>query len=210
MAEGLRNTCERTGAAGLSAAAEALRQGLPVVFPTDTVYGLGVSVCDAVTPQVLYEIKGRNEDKPVAWLVGGADALDVYGQDVPKAAYDLAEKFWPGALTLIVSASDAVPEAFLPATGKRTIALRMPAGETALELIQAAGCPLATTSANVSGRAAVSVFSQIDAEILDLVKVAVAQDADARGAGVASTIVDCSVCPPVVVRQGELDVEPWL
>lgn len=207
-ADCLKSSCASAGQ--FAAAVAALRQGEPAVFPTDTVYGLGVSVAHAATPQILYEIKGRDEGKPVAWLVDGPAALDLYGQDVPQVAYGLAERFWPGALTLIVPASDAVPAAYLPAAGVRTVALRMPAGQTALDLISAVGCPLATTSANVSGRAAVSVYSHIESELLNQVNAAVEADADARGAGVASTIVDCSVCPPAVVRQGGVDVSAWL
>ncbi len=83
----------------IECAAAALKAGEPVVFPTDTVMGLGVAVEAAPTPQVLYDIKGRASDKPIAWLVADASALDTYGANVPQYARDLADAHWPGALT---------------------------------------------------------------------------------------------------------------
>ena len=85
--------------------AAALTAGKPVVFPTDTVYGIGVAVGLAKTPQVLYDIKRRDSDKAIPWLVGKKSALAFYGRDVPAYALAAAEKFWPGPLTLIVKAA---------------------------------------------------------------------------------------------------------
>ena len=133
----------------LGEAACALAAGEAVVFPTDTVFGLGVSVKAAAGPRLLYDLKHRDAGKPVAWLVEGPETLDVYGRDVPAYARRLAETFWPGALTLVVRASAAVPAAFRSPVG--TIGLRMPDSEAALALIRAVGCPLAVTSANLSG-----------------------------------------------------------
>ena len=93
-------------------AARALRQGEAVIFPTETVYGLGVSVRAATGPDVLYDLKERDRGKPISWLVGGADDLDRYGARVPAIARKLADAYWPGPLTLVVHASDEVPEAF--------------------------------------------------------------------------------------------------
>ena len=182
-------------------AIEALKAGKAVVFPTDTVYGLGIAVEHAKTPQVLYEIKQRDAGKPIAWLVGGPEALDEYGLDVPDKARELAARHWPGALTIIVKAGPAVPEAFRSAAG--TIGLRMPASETARALIAAVG-PLATSSANVSGYADAADSSQLDSELLDKVDVAIY---GARpGGGVASTVIDCSQGGIDIVRQGEVHV----
>ena len=125
-------------------AVAALKRGEAVIFPTETVYGLGVSVEAAASPEALYDLKERDRGKPVSWLVGGADDLDRYGAHVPDLARRLARAYWPGPLTLIVEASDAVPAAFRSAAG--SIGLRMPDNDTALELIEAVGCPLATTS----------------------------------------------------------------
>ena len=120
----------------LGEAACALAAGEAVVFPTDTVFGLGVSVKAAAGPRLLYDLKHRDAGKPVAWLVEGPETLDVYGRDVPAYARRLAETFWPGALTLVVRASAAVPAAFRSPAG--TIGLRMP--DSALTLEDMKGC----------------------------------------------------------------------
>ena len=119
-------------------AVAALKRGEAVIFPTETVYGLGVSVEAAASPEALYDLKERDRGKPVSWLVGGVDDLDRYGAHVPDLARRLARAYWPGPLTLIVEASDAVPAAFRSAAG--SIGLRMPDNDTALELIEAVGC----------------------------------------------------------------------
>lgn len=217
----------------LEEATRALAVGNAVIFPTDTVFGLGVSVSAAPGPQLLYDLKRRDAGKPVAWLVEGPEALDVYGRDVPAYARRLAETFWPGGLTLVVRASDAVPAAFQSPAG--TIGLRMPASEAALGLIRAAGCPLAVTSANLSGAA-----DTARAEGLDRVLVArtaglylpggVAAAGIASGcaeatpsvsarfaagdrlvpppaSGTASTVLDCTGEAPRVLRAGALTLD---
>lgn len=178
----------------------ALRRGEPVIFPTETVYGLGVSVEAAASPEVLYDLKERDRGKPVSWLVGGVDDLDRFGVRVPDLARRLARAYWPGPLTLVVEAGGAVPAAFRSAAG--SIGLRMPDNDTALELIEAVGCPLATTSANISGLQAPGAIDALDPRLAARVGVIVADDGDGDKSGVASTVVDCTVDPPRIVRAG--------
>lgn len=216
-------------------AARALAVGNAVVFPTDTVFGLGVSVSAAPGPQLLYDLKHRDAGKPVAWLVEGPEALDVYGRDVPAYARRLAETFWPGGLTLVVRASDAVPAAFQSPAG--TIGLRMPASEAALGLIRAVGCPLAVTSANLSGAADTARAEDLDRALVartagvylsdDFLShsaaTGTAGDSDAPSAsarfaagdrlvpppasGTASTVLDCTGEAPRVLRAGALTLD---
>ena len=216
-------------------AARALAVGNAVVFPTDTVFGLGVSVGAAAGPQLLYDLKHRDAGKPVAWLVEGPEALDVYGRDVPAYARRLAETFWPGGLTLVVRASDAVPAAFQSPAG--TIGLRMPASEAALGLIRAAGCPLAVTSANLSGAADTACAEDLDRALVartagvylsddslsHSAATGTAGDSDAPSAsarfaagdrlvpppasGTASTVLDCTGEAPRVLRAGALTLD---
>ena len=186
--------------AHVAQAVEALKAGKPVIFPTDTVYGVGVSVLHAESPHAIYDVKRRQAGKPVAWLVADASALELYGQDVPAYALELAERHWPGALTIIVKASSKVPMAFRSQEG--TIGLRMPASDTALSLIRAVGCPVATSSANTSGQPAPRLASEISPEVLQRVS-AVVKD-DALRSGVASTVIDCSHGAIEVVRQGDI------
>lgn len=192
-------------------AAAALLRGEAAVFPTDTVYGLGVAVEASSGPQALFDLKGRDPGKPVAWLVGGLDDLARYGRDVPAGAFALARAFWPGPLTLVVNASDAVPPAFRSAQG--TIGLRMPACETALALVRGAGSPLATTSANLSGEPAPRTFDQVDGRLVAACAAAVRDKGTARAAdgaaasGVASTVLDCTGERPVVIREGDVTLD---
>lgn len=217
----------------LEEATRALAVGNAVIFPTDTVFGLGVSVSAAPAPQLLYDLKHRDAGKPVAWLVEGPEALDVYGRDVPAYARRLAETFWPGGLTLVVRASDAVPAAFQSPAG--TIGLRMPASEAALGLIHAVGCPLAVTSANLSGAPDTARAEDLDRALVartaglylpDGVAAAgtasgcaeAAPSASARlaasdqsalppASGTASTVLDCTGEAPRVLRAGALTLD---
>ena len=217
----------------LEEATRALAVGNAVIFPTDTVFGLGVSVSAAPGPQLLYDLKRRDAGKPVAWLVEGPEALDVYGRDVPVYARRLAETFWPGGLTLVVRASDAVPAAFQSPAG--TIGLRMPASEAALGLIRAAGCPLAVTSANLSGAADTARAEDLDRALVartaglylpgGVAAAGIASgcaeatpSASARFAagdrlvpppasGTASTVLDCTGEAPRVLRAGALTLD---
>ena len=182
-------------ATDLKPAIEALKAGRAVVFPTDTVCGLGVAARFAESPHEIFQLKRRPAGKPVAWLVGGLDDLDRYGTDVSPQARALAEEGWPGALTVIVKASEAVPPAFRSPQG--TIGLRMPASETALALIRAVG-PLATSSANRSGDAAPRSLDEAAPGLL-ADAAAVARTGEVGG-GTASTDIDATGPEPVVLR----------
>ena len=183
---------------GFPQAVAALRAGEPVVFPTDTVYGLGIAVEHASSPSALYALKQRAADKPIAWLVDGPDALDRYGADISEQARELVRAQWPGALTVIVKAGPAVPAAFQSHAG--TIGLRRPDDEVALALIGAVGCPLATTSANRSGGPDPRCFSDVDPQLIELVSASVHDDR--VRSGTPSTVLDCSGDEVVVLRQG--------
>lgn len=180
----------------------ALSAGKAVVFPTDTVYGLGVAVGMAADPEMLYDIKERDHGKPVAWLVANPEALSLYGAAVPEFAHVLARTFWPGPLTLIVKAGSNVPAPFRAPNG--TIALRMPANDLAQALIERLGVPLATTSANISGQKPPRTFGDVDPRVLDRVSVALC-DATEKS-GIASSVIDCTADHPTMVREGGVSV----
>ena len=177
----------------------ALKAGQCAIFPTDTVVGLGVAAAYAKGPQAIFDAKQRAEGKPVAWLVGGVDALDVYGANVPDYARNLAHAFWPGALTLVVPASAEVPAAYQALD--KTIALRMPKHGSCLEIIHQVG-PLAASSANLSGEAAPAHINEVNAELLQ--SVGCVFDDGTSPAGTASTVVDCTGATPQVLRQGSV------
>lgn len=184
----------------------ALKQGEPIIFPTDTLYGMGVSVRDAESPEILYQLKRREKRKPIAWLVSSISDLSRYGKVVPELAQALARTFWPGPLTIIVRASDEVPRAFR--SPEDTIGMRMPNNPEALALIDALGCPIATTSANISGHKPPVSIDQISPELSKEVAVVLSDDdTDQVKSGIASTIVDCTTGYPVVKRVGAITIE---
>jgi len=189
----------------LEDAALALADGRPCIFPTDTVYGVGVAVHAASEPDVLFAIKQRDAGKPIAWLVGSIDDLQRYGKNLPSAVCQLVQRFWPGALTVIVEASDSVPVSYRSESG--TIGLRMPANKTTLALIRRVGSPLATTSANISGRAAVSRFESLDVKLLARVGCALRDPIESLHSGVASTVVDCTGGGLRVIREGGISFD---
>ena len=182
------------------AAVQALHQGEAVAFPTDTVFGLGVSVRHAAGPHTIYALKGRPGNKPIAWLVGSAHDLDVYGHNVPSYARELANRFWPGALTLVVQASEHVPESFRSEAG--TIGLRMPKSALVLELIRQVESPLCTTSANLAGNPSATSAANLDPALC--ANLAAVVDERAAKSNQASTVVDCTGDRPVVLREGSI------
>lgn len=179
----------------LKRAATELKRGNPVIFPTDTVVGLGVAVAYCESPAVLARLKGRPANKPIAWLVGGPEALRVYGKGVSQAVFDAVSAKWPGAFTAIVNAGPDVPTAF--ASSKGTLGLRMPASPIALALIREVGCPLATTSANLAGQAPPKSLADVPAELL---RAALSLESCEQGTGTASCVVDFTADPPVMLR----------
>jgi L-threonylcarbamoyladenylate synthase len=185
---------------GFSRAVAVLSAGRAAVFPTDTVYGIGVAVGLASSPHEIYEVKHRDPDKAIPWLVGNRGALKLYGDHVSPYAVALAERFWPGPLTLIVPAADNVPAAF--AGPDRTIAIRMPDDAVALALIDAVGFPLATSSANLQGEKPPRSFADVNPQVAQAVAVAIGDDAPRSG--ISSTIVDCTGDAPRITRLGAI------
>lgn len=157
----------------------ALKSGHPCIFPTDTVYGLGLSVAHAKDLQAIYSLKKRCANKPIAWLIS-KDMCDDFVTSVPNYARALMDKFWPGALTLVLCANDSVPKNFLPE--KNTLALRCPKSDLVLQLIKDIESPLATTSANISGNAPTSFCADLDFELYSSVACAYFDDMQIRKA----------------------------
>lgn len=187
-------------------ALQLLRDGNPLIIPTDTVVGLGISVSHCASPQQLFRIKQRDLSKPIAWLVADPSDIQRFGKDVPQQAIDLAQAHWPGALTLVVKAADDVNSAFTSQDG--TIALRCPDCDGARQLMRALGSPLATSSANVSGGVAATSIDQVDPRILEFAPYAVGGEGfdGVSPSGVASTVVDCTGDTVKVLRQGSISV----
>ena len=178
---------------GLARAAELLSSGELVAFPTDTVYGVGIAVSHPERLPALFELKQRPVDRRIPILVAALDQAIAAGAEVDDRARILAERFWPGALTLV-----------LPGTAAGTQAFRAPDHRLALDLIGRTG-PIYATSANIS--------DQPDTLGADEVLIAFAVDQDALAAvldggpvrgGVASTVVDLTVSPARILRDGPI------
>lgn len=180
----------------LSRLTAALRAGEPAIFPTDTVYGLGVAVRYASDPYAIAELKGRDRAKPIAWLVGSVDDLDRYGADLSPEVRAFAAGHWPGPFTLVVKASSAVPEAYRGVSD--TIGLRMPAQPDLLHLLEVLDSPLATSSANRAGQEAPRSAEALDGSLLSRVE-SLLQPGEMIG-GPASTVLDFTEDEPKVIR----------
>ena len=185
-------------------AADVLRSGGVVVLPTDTVYGIAQSVkaCPEGARR-LFQIKRRPPEKSIAWLVDDAFALRKYGAQVPGYAMGLAEVFWPGGLTIVVRAGDAVPAPFRGPGD--TVALRMPNCQLDLRVIERLGCPIATTSANTSGLPAPDSYAALEERIREQADLVL--DDGVTHSLVASTVVVCTAGEPRVVRTGSVEPE---
>jgi L-threonylcarbamoyladenylate synthase len=190
-------------AAGRAAAIEALRAGAIVALPTDTVYGIAVALETKGGIEALFAAKGRPPEKGIALLLADAAQAPAIGQ-WPAAAAALADAFWPGGLTVVVPQRRDVG---LPAAltgGATTIGLRVPDHAAPRALAAAVG-PLPTTSANVSGLPEARTAAEIVEELGDVVALVI-DGGSARG-GPPSTVVDCSVERPVLLRGGAIGGE---
>ncbi len=185
------------------AAADAIRAGELVVFPTETVYGLAADALDAAAVARVFEAKGRDEMRPLPVQIAGVGQLSQVASEVPEAAEKLARRFCPGPITLVVPRSKAIPD--IVTGGAPTVGVRIPDHPVALALLEELGLPIIATSANVSGRSAprsagcaIRGFGYM---------VAVVLDAGESPIGVASTVVDVSVTPPRILREGAISPE---
>ncbi|GAA4838553.1 L-threonylcarbamoyladenylate synthase [Garicola koreensis] len=184
---------------GLAAALQAVHSGQPVVLPTDTVYGIGVDAFSTTAVAVLLAAKGRSRAMPPPVLIARHAVMDALATEIPDAARQLAETFWPGGLTLILQAQPSL--AWDLGQTRGTVALRMPADEVALELLGTVG-PMAVSSANRTGQPAATTAAAAREMLAE--SVGVYLDAGARDTAAPSTIVDCTVEPPQTVRAGSI------
>jgi len=184
----------------IAQAAELIRSGGLVAVPTETVYGLAGNGLNEQAVSEIYRVKGRPEVKPLSLMVHGPEAMAEYCREVPEAAYVLAEKFWPGPLTIVLKAKPTVPS--IVRAGGDTVGLRCPDHPLTLSLLEQCRLPLAAPSANLSGQSspktAGDVLNYFDGEIAGVI------DGGPCGIGRESTILDLSVTPYRILRQGAL------
>ncbi|MFA9377050.1 MAG: L-threonylcarbamoyladenylate synthase [Lachnotalea sp.] len=184
-------------------AGEIMKNGGLVAFPTETVYGLGANALDERASAKIYEAKGRPSDNPLIVHIAEMEALDNLVLEIPVKAKKLADKFWPGPLTMIFNKCDMVP---LGTTGGlNTVAVRMPNHRLALELIKASGGYVAAPSANTSGRPSPTKASHVWEDLNG--KIDMILDGGMVGIGIESTIVDLSTDTPMILRPGYINKE---
>jgi L-threonylcarbamoyladenylate synthase len=189
-------------AAGLTAAADAIRRGELVVLPTDTVYGLGADAFTPAAVTALLAAKGRGRDLPVPVLVGSWRGLDGLVVVTPPIARELVEAFWPGAVTIVVEHAPSLAWDLGDANG--TVAVRMPLHPVALALLKETG-PMAVSSANRTGDLPTTKVT--DAKLQLGESVAVYLDGGPCAAPVPSTIIDVTGEVPLVLRLGAVSLE---
>lgn len=181
-------------------ALELVRGGEVIAVPTDTVYGIATDGFSAEAVEKLFVAKDRPSSKAVMLLVGDYEDLYKVASYVSPAAERLAERFWPGGLTLVVNARSELPANLRAETN--TIGVRLPDSDLVRELARALGRPLAATSANRSGganpRTAQDVLKDLDG------RIALILDGGATPGNLASTVLDCTVEPPRVLREGAI------
>ena len=182
-------------------AVDVLRNGGLVAFPTDTVYGLAAWPFDQYMLERLFVVKGRKHTKAIAVLLGDPDDLEQVA-DAPNAlARNLAERFWPGPITLIVPRDPRLPDIISPAP---TLGVRVPNHPVALSLLRSAG-PLAVTSANLSGQPNSNTAAEVQAQLEDRVHLIL--DGGKSPGGVPSTVVDCTGETPTILRPGPITMD---
>ena len=184
-------------------AGELLKSGALVAFPTETVYGLGANALDEKAAAKIYSAKGRPSDNPLIIHIAEMKSLELITEEIPKAAYLLAEKFWPGPLTMVMKKSKIVP--YGTTGGLDTVAVRMPSHPIALEMIKHGGGYVAAPSANTSGRPSPTLASHVADDMDGIIPMIL--DGGAVGIGIESTIVDLTEEIPTILRPGFITKE---
>lgn len=187
----------------LQEAAQIIRDGGLVAFPTETVYGLGANALDEQAARKIYEAKGRPSDNPLIAHVSSLEELKPLVKEIPEAAKKLMDAFWPGPMTMIFPKSGVVP--YGTTGGLDTVAIRMPSDPVARALISLAGVPIAAPSANTSGRPSPTTAQHVWQDMEG--KIDMILDGGPVGIGLESTIVDVTGEIPTILRPGAVTLE---
>ena len=187
----------------LKEVARTIKQGGVVVFPTETVYGIGANGLSENAVKRIYEVKQRPLNKPISLLVNGTDMINEIAQDITDLEKALIREFFPGPLTIILKKKDIVPN--IVTANSNTVGVRMPSNEIALKLIEYAGVPIATPSANISGKPSGTNMEDIMKDFEGKVDYFV--DDGPSKIGISSTIVQVIDGVPHILRQGKITEE---
>jgi len=185
-------------------ALEVLQAGGLVAFPTDTVYGVGALAFDGKAVESIYKAKDRPIEMAIPILIGDTADINKVASEVPLMAKKLAERFWPGPLTIVVPKHLSLPDSI---SATNTVGIRVPDHIVARSVLRAAG-PIAVTSANLSGQPSPSTAGEVFAQLSG--RIALIVDGGKTPGGVPSTLVDCTGSQPIVVRQGPISLNQIL
>ena len=187
----------------LKTGAEIINKGGRVIFPTETVYGLGANALDEKAVRSIYDAKGRPSDNPLIVHISDFNEVETLAEAVPYKAQILIEKFWPGPLTIILKRKPCVPD--VVTAGLDTVGIRMPENEIARAFIRVCGVPVAAPSANVSGRPSPTNFKDVLSDMEGRVEGII--DGGDCSVGVESTVIDMSEDMPRILRPGGVTAE---
>lgn len=187
----------------IAVAARILAGGGLVAFPTDTVYGVGAHAFQPDAVERIYAAKIRPRDKAIPILLAQPDDLVLVAEGITETAWLLAERFWPGGLTLVLPKKANVPD--VVSAGGPTVAVRVPDHPVPLALIAALGAPLAATSANLSGHPSPVTAQEVQAELGGHIELIL--DGGRCPGGVPSTVLDLTTDPPTILRAGAIGVQ---
>ncbi|HSI88841.1 MAG TPA: L-threonylcarbamoyladenylate synthase [Pyrinomonadaceae bacterium] len=184
-------------------AAEVIRRGGLVAFPTETVYGLGADIFNPAAIARIFEAKERPSDNPFIAHIGRREQVALLAPGVSDSARALIDRFFPGPLTVVLQRSGAVPD--IATAGLDSIGVRMPGNELAREFISLCGTPLAAPSANLSGRPSPTTWEAVREDLDGRIDCIL--QGDSTEIGLESTVVDCTVEPPVLLRPGAVSLD---
>lgn len=181
-------------------AANIIKKGGLVAFPTETVYGLGANGLDKKAVKKIFLVKGRPQDNPLILHISEIKQMHSLVNEIPNNAKKLIKKFWPGPLTIILKKTKIVPG--MVTCGLDAVAIRMPDNKIALELIKYAGVPIAAPSANISGRPSPTNAKHVAEDLMDNIDMLI--DGGNTTIGIESTVIDLTQNPPVILRPGKI------
>ena len=200
MPEILKISADNSEEKILTRAAEILAGSGIIAYPTETFYGLGADATNLKAIEKIFAVKGRNFKNPISLIIGQTDDVYYLVKDIPESAQKLMAAFWPGALTIVFSASDKVSSLLTAGTGK--IGLRISSHPGALAIVQKLKKPLTATSANLSGAPECSLASDVADQIGDKIDAII--DCGQTQGGKASTIIDVTCDPSTILREGAI------
>lgn len=184
-------------------AADAIRRGELVIFPTETVYGLAADATNDTAVKKIFEAKGRRDSEPLPIQISRIDHLRTAASYVSDEARRLAEHYWPGPLTIVLQKNRNISD--LVTGEKDTVGIRIPDNEVALALLRELNIPIVATSANLSGKPPTKNAEQAITDLAPWVSVVL--DGGDSNYGLASTVVDMTVVPPKILRRGSINTQ---